>query len=326
MNEKEKESIKLSDFELWLLIKRYLSKGDRDTPYFLFTDKMGITSLSDEEIRDLNRRIEEGHHLKRPMSAADEVLFRISTDSTLDLSLPVGTIANTNHADAEDCALALPDLHFGEGGALSALQPGCHVIYGPPASGKSNLAKAIASTNDIVLMDAGDSVATKQWFNAFESEPKALLTLDEIEFCLRKALCGRAAIFDSIRWLQLWATRFPALKEGISSAYFVFVQFIAILAARLNTTIVIVLSTEGVSDAGQDVFARYLLGSATSVFQTTSPNTIRAFFRNSDRSVQHVGWLETTFHPHKEESMLEAELSARTLTERYAQQQIVEFY
>lgn len=138
-------------------------------------------------------------------------------------------------------------------------EPGLHVFYGPAGTGKSLVGENLAREG-IKRFICFEHV---QGVNPLE----IALSTDDLEVQIQEAIELGSGFIDSLRLIPMVAQGYPAVMQGISSSIFVFTQWLSILAAKTNTVLFAVVSTERVSEQIIELFSDYLKGGPVSCWR-----------------------------------------------------------
>lgn len=138
-------------------------------------------------------------------------------------------------------------------------EPGLHVFYGPAGVGKS-LVGEILTRQGVKRHVCFEHVLD---VNPIE----IALSTDDLELQIQEAIIDGAGFIDSLRLIPMVAQGYPAVMQGVSSSIFVFTQWLSILAAKTNTVLFAVVSTERVSDQIIELFSDYLKGGPVSCWR-----------------------------------------------------------
>lgn len=202
------------------------------------------------------------------LAAKEDAIFRLSSGAFIDLS----NLERDAHPDQiiNLCRPSYKDLFENDDPYYTDdLPTGVHIILGKPGSGKSGFSRDMAIRKDIGYFEVFERRLTPETRPKFSQvrrmQQGPAYTLRGIENALRSALREKVAIIDSIRFIALFATGFPALIRGVNSGIFAFVQWLNILAENEGATLFLVISTEVQDQAVVSLYEDYLFGAANSV-------------------------------------------------------------
>lgn len=202
------------------------------------------------------------------------LIFRVNSGMQLDLSVFQDINASVQKLSIYDVFVKGSD-YF-----RTPLSPGVHVIFGPAGQGKSVFSKELAKRFKI------------PYFNVFESEEHSAITEPEIALSLRQAVAEPIAIVDSLRFIGMQATGFPALDKGINSGVFTFIQWLSTIAMRHSSILFVVVSTERTDEYIQQLYKDMLSGAVKSAYLLRGYGSGLAINRDNARSE----WQPFDFH------------------------------